>query len=359
MLAPIVIQASGWSTYFAFKMGNVSNDQIHYTYLKKGSSVGDLLKHGKSCEMDNNYGKGSKGDMIYQRADGAKMYYTGLGLASRATNSNTGFYVDADGSSPNGYSTGPFVGMMVIDTVDGQDGDMSGFGYLVHAGSTTILDYKLLNNHHSTESGDFSIGFISKTAIDFMWLSSAPNGGSFYAPGSIYGPGGVVLPGVVPGGIVPVTAWTLSVTGPDMSKHGLQTDGKQYSNFYASTVKVSQQRRHNNTSPATMIAGVYNNDEVPISGDRSFKVTCMGSFTHTAFMTPLQNLSTQWGGWTRKSIQTVTDSPVAGDEARMASGAIVYRADSDNVTGYSPYTTMQVETGGHLAAGHEHVNRPY
>jgi len=149
------------------------------------------------------------------------------------------------------------------------------------------------------------------------------------------------------------------VTGPDMAKHGLQPDGTQWSSVYNATVNISQQRRGANTSPAEMVAGTFDNDEVVISGDLPFSVTCMGSFGHGAFLTPLQNLSTQWGGWTRKSIVGQAGDPAVGYEARTATGAIVYRADSDRLDGLSPYTTMQVETGGHLAAGHNHVNRPY
>jgi len=334
LLAPIVVQSSaggidngeGWSTYFAFKMkgsnsfGN-GGDAIHYTYIKKGTSLADLEDLDKVCTMENNMGKGSKGDMIYQRADGTKMYYTGQ--------------IPIDGSAPNGYSAGPFAGMMVIDDVSQlgkQDGDMSGFAYLVHPAEPTVLSYKLLNNHHSKESGDFSIGFISKTAVDFMWLGSSPT-----APA-----------------LAPVTAWTLAVTGRDMTRH----EGS-YNSTYGLTVRVSQKRRGENDSPEDAVKGAYNNDEVVISGDRELKVTCMGSFSHSAFLTPLQNAGSQWGGWTRKSIIAQPDAYAGPDTPKVASGAIVYRADSNDVMGYSTYTTMQVETGGHLAAGHNHVNRPY
>lgn len=354
LLAPLVIQGTnGWNTYFAFKMGQTSSNRIHYTYLQKGNTVGALIEYTQGCQISDNTGAGSPGDMIYQRADGAKMYYTGLGLTTNAIDPNTGNLVDADKSSPNGFSTGPFVGMIVLNTDNDQDGDMSGFGYLVNPVGPTILDYKLLNNHHSTTEGDFSIGFISKTAVDFMWLSSVPNGGSLIPPHVDF------AGNVIPGGIVPVTGWTLSVTGPDMAKHGLQADGTQWSSMYNATVNVSQQRRGGNTSPAEMVAGAFNNDEVVVSGDLPFPVTCMGSFTHNSFLTPLQNLSTQWGGWTRKSIVGQVGAPAAGYEARTATGAIVYRADSDMLNGLSAFTTMQVETGGHLAAGHNHVNRPY
>ena len=333
LLAPLVIEGTGgWHTYFAFKMGRTATDskgnsEIHYTYLRKnvgtaaGLGVKALLEHDQPCEIEDNKGVGSPGDIIYQRADGVKEYYTGLPAT--------------DASSPAGYTAGPFVGMIVIDTQDTQDGNMSGFGYLVNATGPTILDYKLLNNHHSKDSGDFSIGFISKTAVDFMWLSTNPNG-----PAK-----------------APVTGWTLAVTGPDMSKHGT-VGGLEYSSWYDATVRVSQQARGSNDSPSAIVAGAYDNDETVISGNRPFTITCMGSFSHSAFLTPLQNAGSQWGGWTRKSIQAVpvTDGTY---EPRKTSGAFVYRSDSDALNGLSAYTTMQVETGGHLAAGHNHVNRPY
>ena len=334
LLAPLVVEGTnGWHTYFAFKMGKTATNaagesKIHYTYLRKnvgagaGLGIGALSVLDQACEMENNWGKGTPGDIVYQRADAAKQYYTGQ--------------VAADGSVPNGYTAGPFVGMIVISTDNDQDGDMSGFGYLVNAAAGAVLDYKLLNNHHSRTDGDFSIGFISKTAIDYMWLSTNPNG-----PVN-----------------APVTGWTTSVTGPDMAKHGTQADGKEYSSWYDATVRISQQKRSAGTdSPTDIIDGVFDNDETPISGSRPLKITCMGTYSHSAFITPLQNTGTPWGGWTRKSVVDVTPAD-PNYENRMASGAFTYRSDS-NVVGFSNYTTLQVETGGHLAKGHNHVNRPY
>ncbi len=333
LLAPLVIQGTnGWNTYFAFKVGKIPTNaagqgRIHYTYLRKnvglgaGMGIGALEKLTQACEMENNWGSATPGDIIYQRADGAKQYYTAQPAA--------------DASLPNGYTAGPFVGMMVISTGNDQDGDMSGFGYLVNAAAGAILDYKLLNNHHSRADGDFSIGFISKTAIDYMWLSSNPTGPV----------------------AAPVTGWTTSVTGPDMAKHGTQADGKEYSSWYDATVRISQQRRGDNDSPTDMVDGVFDNDEVVISGSRPLVITCMGTYSHSAFITPLQNTGTQWGGWTRKSVTDITPAD-PNYEDRKASGAFTYRSDS-NVIGFSNYTTLQVETGGHLAKGHNHVNRPY
>lgn len=333
LLAPVVISdtAAGYETYFAFKMkgaGGANKDNLHYTWIKKGTSVTDLFRTSKPCIMENNMGKGSKGDMIYQSVRAAGRAYTG------------DFMIDS--SQPAVYGAGNFVGMTVITDVANEsaggsgapEGDMSGFGYIVNAGIGVYQDYKLLNNHHSAEDGNFGNGFVSKHVIDFMWQG----------PRSI----GNANP--------PSTGWTMSVTGPDMSKHS-----GTYNSTYGLAVKVSQVQRTPEDSPQNAVIGAYDNDEKIISGDKPLLVTCMGSFTKSAFLTPLQIFSTQDGGWTRKSIIPIADAYTAGgtDTAKIAKGAITYRADTARgIPG--PSTTMQVETGGHLASGgNNHANRPY
>lgn len=330
LLAPLVISdaAAGFETYFALKMKgsqsfSAGGDNLHYVWIKKGTSVNDLGSLGTPCLVEDNTGRGSKGDVVYQSVRTAGALYTG------------GFAFD--GSSPATYSAGDFVGMTVISDVSNEsdggsgtpEGDMSGFGYIVNAALGSYQDYKLLNNHHSAEDGNFKTGFISKHVVDFMWMGSSANAGT------------------------PITGWTMSVTGPDMSKH---TGG--YNSTYGLTVKVSQDQRDGEDSPENAIAGAYDNDESIVSGDRPMFITCMGTFTKSGFLTPLQNSSSQDGGWTRKSIIPQADAYAGTNTAKVASGALTYRADTATVVP-GPSTTLQIETGGHLAPGNNHANRPY
>ena len=258
----------------------------------------------------------------------------------------------SDGSVPAGYTgtKGNFVGMLVIDdevnTKKGHstEGDSSGFVYIVDSATGLVQDYKMLNNHKSSDSGDFSAGFISKHVVDFAWMS----GSSPIFP----------MKGLAPG-----TGWTVAVTGPDMTKHKrIGTD--DYNSTYGLTVKISQSQRKGEDSPqAIMGDGALDNDEVVISGDNPLYVTCMATIRRSDILTPLQLASTVNGGWTRKSIIPLPDAYAPGtDKAKVAKGAIVYRSDTalvPSAKGFVPTTTMQVETGGHLSPKNNHVNRPY
>ena len=329
LLAPLVVNTTNYETYFAFKMkGATGADGIHYTWIKKGTVFADLARLNKPCIMENNMGKGSKGDMIFQSARGFNRYYN-----------NT---VPADGSTPAGYNAGNFVGMTVIDDVanlakgHSTEGDSSGFAYIVNTATGLVQDYKLLNNHRSSDSGDFGAGFISKHVVDFAWMS----GTNPFAPAA---------------GLAPATGWTVSVTGADMTKHS-----GTYNSTYGVAVKISQAQRAGEDSPqAIMGGGVVNNDETVISGDKPVTVTCMGSLTRADLLSPLQLAGTVNGGWARKSIVPQTDAYAGTDTPKTAKGAFVFRGDFAIMPNGLPNATMQAETGGHLSPGNNHANRPY
>ena len=335
LLVPLVINTTNYDTYFAFKIKGVTNsDSIHYTWLKKGTALADLSNLEKPCLMENNMGKGSKGDMIFQNIIGTKQYYNGL--------------ISMDGSSPAGYNAGNFVGMTVIDDSSNLnkghniEGDSTGFVYIVNTTTGLVQNYKMLNNHKNSKAEGFSSGFISKHVVDFSWMST-----STLAP-------------VV--GSAPSTAWFVSVAGPDMSKHT-----GTYNSTYGLTVKISQAQRTGEDSPqAVMGGGAVNNDEKVISGDKAVNVTCMGRLDPTDILTPSQLVGSNEGGWVRKSIIPLDDMYAGTDSsAKIATGAIVYRVDNAIVpaslapSGTFANTSMQIETGGHLAKSHNHANRPY
>ena len=367
-----IVPASGFLTYFAIKVRGATSfgaggDQLHYIWIKKGTSLlnlydptgllrdtnGDAVNYRNTpCTMENSPGGTSRNDMIFQQT-------SNYGLATNNVRPSGVPYDNAappvvpgsvgrDLSTPSAYP-GDFVGMTVISDVanlgggsGSPEGDMSGFAYIVNTNNGDVADYKLLNNHHSAEEGDFSIGFISKHAVDFAWLSTG-------------------LPGI------PLftanradrvkTGWTVSVTGPDMAKHS-----GAYNNIYGLTVQISQQQRSGEDSPQNMGVGAYDNDERPISGDNPVNVTCMASLNVNDILTPFQIANSTNGGWMRKSIIPLADAYAGTYTPKTARGAIVYRSDSidiDGPGGFRADRTMQVETGGHLAPGANHVNRPY
>jgi len=360
LLAPLVISASNYQTYFNFKVPDGQNklspvgaysDTIHYTWIKKGVSLGALTNpehRMDACTITDNMGKTSANDMIFQDSDG-----------NVATPSQPAAGVHPDSSTPNGYDATPFVGMAVItDSANTQDdaehpeeGGMSGFAYIVNTATGDIQDYKLLNNHRSIKAGDFSSGFVAKKSVDLSWMGSA----QATAEGD---------------SIFPQTGWTVMVTGPDMAQ-----DGGDYSSVYDASVVLSQDTRKVNgvtdatqDSPQAALAaydingvgskGVVNNDEGYSSGELKIEITCMGSFTRDDLMDAQLLADTKYGGWARLSI-----SPTDGTDGvapHKASGAMVYRADAFAVPPHAtPVLTMQVETSGHLTKGKNHPNRPF
>lgn len=365
LLAPVVINdtTAGFQTYFAYKVkGSVgftapSPDRLHYIWIRKGTSILNLydptglLRDGNGdqidytatpCIMENTFGKTSKNDMIFQQTS-----TYGPGSLNRYPSRVA---VPGDQSVPSAYP-GNFVGMTVISDFSNIDekrgapeGDMSGFAYIVNTNNGDVADYKLLNNHHTAAEGDFSIGFISKTAVDFAWLGTGVPG---VAPFTEFQPNRVK------------TGWTVAVTGPDMAKHS-----GSYNNIYGLTVLISQDQKPGEDSPQNtgVGSGGYDNDERPYSGETRQSVTCMAALNVTQLASPFHIALSGNGGWIRKSIIPQPDAYALANTPKEASGAIVYRSDSidiDGPGGLRPDRTMQVETGGHLAPGANHVNRPY
>jgi len=359
LLAPLIINTSAGAASAPYAAGPVSTylnikvkgangfnllgaptDTLHYVWHKKGTRVVDLANLAAPCVMINNNGKVTANDMVFQDTNrtGSSWYPSGVQAPDR--------------SSPTSYTAGDFVGMVVVsDSANtgtkgsgDPEGNMSGFGYIVDAASGDVVDYKLLNNHHSATDGDFSAGFTSKKVVDFSWMSSTM--------------------GVDRG---PLTGWTAVVTGPDMSKHV-----NTFTDQYDATVLFSQTTHADGTQDSPLIngqSGVFNNDEGFTSANPKVKVTCMGSFTRATLLgaDPQLLSDTRHGGWLRMSIQPTTrTNPLTGAQFpanHAATGAVVYRDDVINAGGQhaSPLGqhTMQVETSGHLAKGANHANRPY
>lgn len=386
LLAPLVVGVSnGAQTYFSFKargkgtvnarMASSSQTDLHYVWFKKGTTLSALSDLNTPCEVSNNNGAVSPWDMVLQRA----------------VDNDAAVNLDPtdDKSTPAGYNAGDFVGFAVItDAANANanpavkdlanEGELSGFGYVVDASNSFVLDYKLLNNHRSKVEGDFSAGFISKKSIDYSWMPID----------------------------IAATNWITVVTGDDM----LKADSGAGS--YDATVYISQDTAAGSVSPQlpTGGSGVYNNDEKVTSGAKNFKVTCMGWYNQGTLLNTLQATDTVNGGWKRMSIQnsatrTVISSgvgvPATVPTTQVASGALTYKLElldfSPNaayagagvapeilaagssaaaalavpVSDGTPYDvaapvrnggviSFQPETSGHLSASPEpHPNRPY
>ena len=297
VLAPLVIGlTNGPQTYFSIKargngavnarMSSSSLSDLHYVWFKKGAALPSLANLSGKCEVSNNNGRVSPWDMVLQRAVD--------------DDANVNLDPANDSSVPNGDSAGDFVGFAVITDNANKDsnpavkdlaneGELSGFGYVVDAANSFVLDYKLLNNHRSKVEGDFSAGFISKKSVDFSWMPID----------------------------IAATEWLTVVTGDDMLK------ADSGAGEYDATVKLSQDTLAGSVSPQlpTGGSGVYNNDEKVTSGGKNLNVTCMGVFGREQLLNTLQLSDTVNGGWKRMSV-----SPVSGTN-QVASGAIVYKAE--------------------------------
>ena len=364
LLAPAVFanaNGAGLQTYLVFKVRGTGEvnvgvniiDQIfnglstnHYYYIRKrtaagfAASIDDLYTaratHG--CTVENNRGLTSAWDMTFQSAQGPQ----------------SSSIHPLDLSAPNGYNPGSdFYGMMVIDDEENEGGDptmnegeMSGFAYIVDPGTGHVLDYKLLNNHRSKASGDFSAGFISKRSIDFSWL---PALGANFGPTSTATAAGPTLG--------ENTVWYSAVTGSGMTGAAEQAGGWNEVATFTQAPVAGQSSAQIPTGGET---GAYNNDETFSSGPRNLTVNCLGMYDRTDFLTPNQIFDTQLGGW--KRMHTNVNNTQGGV------GAITYRFDHLGGTPLqlaTPATignwTMQVETSGHLGMGPfgNHPNRPY
>lgn len=402
LLAPLIMatggSGAGYDTYLHYKIrGNATPNagaagvltgqtNVNITWLQKGTAPADLYDTTTGCQHTDGSHRASPWDMVYQDVE----------------DSTGGAYHPGDQTRPNfsvpgagGGGVSGFVGMAILDDAaniaepKGNDGDFSGFAYIVDYNTGYMYDYKLLNNHHSTDTGNFSAGFISKKAVDFAW--------------------GPVDDGVVSAGLATDnsvwssdTAWLVAVTSADMTNSG---GTGSLGNTYDASVRISQNQIAGQDSPRGPLGGstgAYNNDEKSISGEQNVDVTCMalvglipashvggivgnpdniatgGNLAHDnnpvmeGILTPAQYDNSVNGGWARRSIEpTTTWQPIPGitaNRAYTASGAIIYKIETNQTgmgvrAGYPglrvPAASFQVETSGHLAPGANHVNRPY
>lgn len=393
LLAPLVISdtGSGIETYLAMKMrGQGISDQftadggkltspIHYYHIQKTqgmsgdpdmntpvTSVPDLhtYAHNGGCKVTNTSGHGSSWDMIFQQVT------SDASTNPSGTNTNVN---PADNSVGGGWLRAPvagdsaFYGMMIIDDVANlasltgsngrrdNEGNFSGFAYVVNNASGLMFDYKLLNNPFTKRTGDFKTNWISKTSIDWMWLP-ATNTRS---------------PNPISPLFVERTSWYTAVTGEGMSLEAEQGNGRwdEQVMFTQSDQKDAENITSLYAKNGADAAGAYNNDEQVLSGVKNYKVKCLGLYDRSDFLTTQQFIQTANGGWKRSHIVPVSHS---GRDNVRTHGAITYRLDDLNgyQTGNTPATigggpdigiTFQVETSGHLSTSvnKSHPNRGY
>ncbi len=409
LLVPLVASDDGtgghaYETVLSFKIrgngnasqgnfGNFAGDlgPVHYTWIQKGTTPAHMYQLNRACNIQDNYGRMSSWDMMFQDV-------SGLGGANANGHLNNGspsgaFPLGSDGSAPAFLPAGgPFYGMLVIDDqqnitpagTKGNDGDMSGFSYVIDLANGFVYSTKMLNNHKSTTSGDMASGFISKKSIDFAWM---------------------------PVDIVN-TKWLVSVTSDNMTNAGVSgiAGTGNSGSVYDATVAISQNTRpalggavqDSPRGPLGMSTGAYDHDERSVSGEANVNVTCMGIVGRgsgagglgatmfdnpnapigmTGILTPGQEANTRNGGWARRSVTPL----VTAAYRYKASGAIAYKAEhginaamnvqSDvndfNTTlaatagavsltaGTGVLNAFNIETGGHLTVGANHANRPY
>jgi len=348
LLAPLIINSSvgdgnplnNIETFLSMRTGSsltVDEDgnSIHYRWIQKnhpdtapadgyddnddGEILNVLHDLDRSCKMVDSYGKATPRDMIYQSTAGDGDF--------KALHAN---YFNDD-SSPSGFP-GNFVGMLVVDAMGTKEGNFSGFAYVVNTGEGTLLDYKLLNNHHSTDTGNFAAGFISKKSIDYSWLPTT----------------------------LVDTQWYTAVTSKTMGEE------VEVAGVYDATVTIGNAPRveldgtSNQQSPTEIAGGirVFDHDENHISSAPNFNVTCLGLYDRTKLVDPSQVNFTAGGGWARRSI-----TPVAGTKI-AAKGAITYRWETANdalkgLMNGKNAATFQVETSGNLSKRKSHANKPY
>ena len=344
LLAPLVISdiANGFETTLSFKVrgtgaadhswarfgANEANiSKLHYIWLQKGSTIGAMFNRTKECNHVDNNGLVSPWDMVSQTVNPTLQI-----LAQVAGTDATVSGINA-GGNPGGRianPAAPFYGMAILDDVaslkskGNVEGNSSGFAYVINYFTGMMLDYKLVNNHKTAESGNFSAGFARKTSVDLSWNPLNRD----------------------------LTLWLAVATGPGM------TSG----NGWAGAINISQQLNNSlglgkqvtPKVPHGGSTGVYNNDEVNLSGDTPLDITCMGMFTRANFMNPTQLAGTVNGGWTRKSIVGSNGS----------TGGMIYKAELKlipSIISGTAVTAFQSETSGHLATSGTgpHPNRPY
>jgi hypothetical protein len=175
---------------------------LHYYWFQKGGQVSDLRldpagwtpAHRGACEKTDSRGLTSSWDMIFQTltANGLIGGVPPLPFGPPPLNPPTGITSPPAPNLPGAdqsvakFASGPFVGFMILDDevggvsvgfdpanpndpIPGKEGQFSGEAYVISFSENIILDYKLLNNHKTAKSGDFSAGFISKKTVDMQW----------------------------------------------------------------------------------------------------------------------------------------------------------------------------------------------
>lgn len=318
LLAPLVVSdaALGLETFLALKVeGNGTPDAqfgvtntLHY-YWYEFLDLGGPTQGQNTCPESNTTGLVSPWDMVFQSVGSA---------------SGTNVQVPAGDQSAAQFVPGPFTGFMILDDEVGgvsvaNEGNFSGFAYIVNLGTGDIAEYKLLNNHLSTDSGDFSAGFISKKAADFSWWPTN----------------------------VMTTAWVVLAVGNSMTGNPA----------WGGVVDINQQGGATlGGIPKAQIPfaglGAYDNDERVWSGDPPVNIVCMDIIDRTDLLTGFQQVGTANGGWTRKAL--------VGSAG--ANGAIVLKIET--LVGGAGTTNLMltVETAGHLGVNDDPgtvVNRPY
>jgi hypothetical protein len=325
VLAPLLVSdiVNGWVSVinlkargqgFADNQFNNGTTALHYTYLKKSNNIAGLFNNPLGCEHDNGSGTISSWDMLTHTVDP----FVDALAKSPGSDLSTPY-------TPLGFPFDSFAGMAVIDDVVNLDtaneGNLSGHVSVFNLIAGIQLDYRLLNNHRSTASGDFSVGFTRKSSVDLTW---APQNRE-------------------------LTLWLAVATGQNMTA----------GNSYNGTATISQNTRIGNSDPAAphelfpnTSGGVYNNDERNLSQDVPVTVNCMGMFSVADVTNNSQQFNSIHGGWKRNSI-------VGGNGA---DGAMVYKAALKfipSIIAGRAIISFNTETSGHLAIGNEHPNRPY
>ena len=344
LLAPWVVSArgplgSGIETFLSMKFegralpnyqwGGLSPpteaSQVHYRWYRWINVADDGIPESEEgthvCEESNAVGNVSPWDMVFQAVGSVLGNDLGFQLPL-LDRSDPRFFLHEPGDNFRGF-------MIIDDEIGGQsittEGNFSGFAYVVDFETGTVLDYKLLNNHRSTASGDFSAQFISKLAVDFSWW---------------------------PINVVD-TAWLVLVVGPDMSD----------ADWPGTIIINSEPQADANVDtgdprfPTGGINGVYDHDEQVYSGDELVEVVCLDILTRDDLLTSQQEIQTRNGGWARRD-ELVLTNPIS------ASGAIVYKIEQGRLFEQRLASfSFQVETSGHWGNNRGPrdaiVNRPY
>ncbi|MGH8559914.1 MAG: hypothetical protein ACRESZ_21175 [Methylococcales bacterium] len=390
LLAPLVVSTGNIQTYFQLKVQGdpgptgkgiadarwSTSSDLHYYWFQRGVQVSDLRlnpagwspfrvsRAGLGCEKTDVRGVVSPWDMVFQS----------LTVAPPLGPINPPTPVD---QSVAQFVSGPFVGFMILDDEvagvsvgfdpanpnpnkphQSQEGQFSGSAYVVDFVQNIVLDYKLLNNHNSAESGNFAAGFISKKVVDFQWWPE----NQFF------------------------TEWLVLAVGRGMTQDISGIPSSDIS--WPGRVQIRQDLPAFPGGPSARTPfggqqGVYNNDERVFSGTRNPTIDCMALIDRSSIMPENPWVNTVHGGWTRKNLTPVLDS----SGGISANGAIVYRFETGiaqygpqpQTVGYPGYpnvfgantvptntfrsapvnvTSFQVESSGHLQNG-ERPNRPY